>query len=609
MGSNAKLVNDILSQYYAAKEFYRDYHDEVKENRQFVRGVQWNTDQTNFLEKRSRPVLVFDKIQPHIESITGTYRVNRLEMVAKPWNIEDEGRAIVMNLLLKYINQTSNLEFLEPRILEDALIDGTAWREIRLVPGKDYRFDVKIGRGDTLNYFPDPNAVEEDSTEDMEYLIKTAWLAKDRLKIKYHKKEREIESNILVGKEFFENEDETSTPNDRLINATREDIVDSTGCVVRVFERWSKKYEEVLKVYNNETHQLFHFKESADKRRVQRLIREIADTPNLTLIPQRKPKIWVTTIAQNVVLEDGMYPVQTGNFPFVRQYCYKKERETWSLVTKMKDPQREINKRRSSWLLGIIKNMGLGYMYVENSIDEEIWRRDPDLKPVRGSLDNVKPMQAPSFNSNIAQYDMIMRQDIQEMGQPNASRGMEESAGESGRLFNSKVRQGNMRLMGIMDAMRFASKLTAEEALRTAQQVMNDARMIRVIGEDGRAAFSEINTTFENRIDIGGYDVVMDEAQTSANAKEYYTSVLFQAFQTMAQANPAMTQFLPWDIVMESIDHPKKREIVAQVKRALQAVGLPVSGGGGMQGGLNQQTPNIMGPQEFAQADGGANRF
>ena len=441
--------NDVRNRYFTAHNYWQDEKSRQEENGQFARGVQWSGDQARMLREQNRDVLVWNKIIGHVGTAVGTMQMNKFDSIAKPIHSENQGRATLMNYLLQYQKQHSDLDFLEPKIFEQAAIFNYGIYELRLVSGRDYKTDVKVYRADPLHIFRDPNGYEDDLS-DCDYIMRDAWMTKEQLKKKFPQKVKEIEKNIFVT-ELFDDQIERSDTNNMLVDKARRDLyVDISGRNVKVIEYWHFKYENKILLYNPETDKIYYPPGQSSEDDINKFLKNY---PHLEMFRRKEKKLHLRTIAYNTLLydTDGIdeeYPVQTGNLPFFFNWWFKFNRETFGLVEILKDPQREVNKRRTTFLLGMAKAVRGGWTAEEGSIDVDQWAANPDIRFVRGGLNRVKELDRPKLDQGFFQYDRMMQDDMDDQGMPRASRGQSEFSNESGRQTNIKITQANIKLLG-----------------------------------------------------------------------------------------------------------------------------------------------------------------
>lgn len=598
MARNFNQVFEIRSDFIRTRNHWDSWRDRAKESKQFRRGVQWTNIDKKYLDEQRRPVLVFNKILQHVDATTGTQRQNRFDAIVKPVEENDFAKADIMNKVLNHIKNESNYEFIESQVFEDAVVMGVGWFGLRLDTRDNPDGEIIVIKEDPLKIMVDPNSRLFDIS-DAEFIIKSVFLTKEQLKRLYPKKANLIERNVLVSKKQITDTSEDSKINNMLLDISRDtDFVDNINRSVRVIEKWHWKYSTRNFIVNLATGENF---ESADSERA--IQQQLQGDPVLRVIRKRDKKLHITTLAQHTIVEDREYQIQIDAFPFVPIFFYKDDREVWGLVENLKDYNREINKRRSQMLAGLNKQVSGGYEYVEGTIDEARWRQNPDLRSVKGNLGNVRQINQPELSSGLFTYDQYLNQDMQEVGVSRSARGFQESAAESGRLFGLRVQQSNSKQQTFFDNLRLASKLVAEQLVKTAQQIFTTPRILRIVGEEGAISWFEINTEEWNNIAIGKFDVRIDEGTASISNREYQEGLMVELFRLMVQGGfPA--DALPWHLIVRGSDHPKKDQIADFVEQKLgvQTQGEVPQGGPVSPG----QLPGpMLGPEQFAQSQGG----
>jgi len=588
---NTRVIAANQNDFIFARSFWEDWRNRTKESIQFFRGVQWTQKEGAFLSQRKREALVFNKILQHVDAMTGSQRQNRFRTLVKPVERDDVVKAQLMQKVLDHIKHSNDYEFVESRVFEDAAIGGVGWFHYDLdftdfKNGEEGK--IVITQENPLNILLDPNSQRFD-IKDAQFVIKTVWLTREQTIQKYPDQKQLINNSIFAEPDTPENEklkqdrDDTSGVNNLLINARRDPrFVDSVNRTVRIIEKWWIKTETTQIAYDPDSNE----SAVAPKSKADRdaLLEEI---PNVVFFLSANRIVQITTTAHDFQLVDQKADIQLGKLPFVPLFFYKKDREVWGLIENLKDYNREINKRRSSILLGLNKQVNYGWIAKENAIDEDQWRTNPDIRYVKGDLNNVREVNVATMPSGYFAYDKYINEDMQEVGVSQSARGIQESANESGRLFQAKVAQSALKQQGFFDNWRFAARTLAEDLINAAQQVMTDGRRLRILGDEGDPEFFEINTSEFNDITIGQFDIRIDEGAVSTTNREMENFLLTELFRLMVEGG-VPSQTLPWHLVVEGSGHPKAREIADFLQQGQQAQGqVP---------GIPGASPQIGGP-------------
>src|SRR3990167_5312526 len=84
--------------------------------------------------------------------------------------------------------------------------------------------------------------------------------------------------------------------------------------------------------------------------------------PTMRLVKRVRPTMNLTTYVGNVEIQNIKDPLNgMTNFPVVPYFSYWLEGNHWGVITQLKDPQREVNKRISQALHHLNQTANSGY--------------------------------------------------------------------------------------------------------------------------------------------------------------------------------------------------------------------------------------------------------
>ena len=123
------------------------------------------------------------------------------------------------------------------------------------------------------------------------------------------------------------------------------DLVNLAKKEIRVIECWRKHYKKLYQVI----HLGDEFFQTAfgwsDKQ-----VKQAATIEGLRILPRKTHRWRVTTIAANILLSDVYAQDDPENPDLIVAYSKRRRGRWWSVIHKLKDPQRELDKRHSQFI-------------------------------------------------------------------------------------------------------------------------------------------------------------------------------------------------------------------------------------------------------------------
>lgn len=562
-----------------AVEAQQTWRQVAREDREFYIGKQWNKADKEMLENAKRPAITINRIKPLINVLCGYQRLNRYDIEFLPRTNDDDEQAQLRKGVTKYILDRSHYNYEESDVFADGVITGIGWFEV------GYRFDWQTMDGDAFvrrvspfDVYTDPESRDK-HMRDMKYLIRARWVDKAELATIYPEHAEEIKAQS----EAY--------------------MTEETEAANRQSELW----------YSHETKKV-RFAECWYKKTVQKQIFILASgevveqvTPEMValgMVADQKTvsvqQIRLMAFFDNVVLEDKESPYKHGYIPFVPFICYYQGEDDdvpAGVVRDLKDPQREINKRRSQEL-HILNTMSNGGWIVEEGAmspkQEADFKKNAStpgamLKVGTGAIvgqriQRLDSQQAPSASIMASQEAMNEMPSIS--GINEALMGTDISNTQSGRAIELKQKQAITHIAGLFDNLRMAKELIVDMlwGKRGAEgiipQFYTEQKTFRIVGEDGQAQMVTVNQQVQqqqlnpqtgviqvinktlNDLSVGEFDIVIsDTPATSTQRTAQFWSLVDACGKLGIQGNMIM------DILIDLSDIPQKQEI----KRRLQS--------------------------------------
>lgn len=170
-----------------------DWTAEAKEDIAFCLGEQWEEQDKTDLKAQNRPCMVFNKIKPMVQLVTGHLIQTKARIQAFPEGGEDEKFTGVMDKAIDHIEKTSFLNFKLSYLFSGGEKAGKNWIEFHIDYDGDPIFgQLKIPNLGPFKVFMDPSGEEYDLS-DCGFGFKVQKITKARLKQLYPEKDTEID--------------------------------------------------------------------------------------------------------------------------------------------------------------------------------------------------------------------------------------------------------------------------------------------------------------------------------------------------------------------------------------------------------------------------------
>jgi len=407
-----------------------------------------------------------------------------------------------------------------------------------------------------FDIYPDPEARKYDMS-DASYVCDAEWVDKFDLVNAFPEHEELIEASTAIY-----DSDEPDERGDRVY------WYDNTTSKVRLVRMW----------YRASTHRE-DVTDWGEKRR------------------KRIRQIRVASYLGDLVLEDVESPYKHGFLPliwFLPDWDGEGDIPR-GVVRDLKDPQREINKRRSQ-LLHILNTMAnRGWLVAEGSLSPEQERKMEILGSAPGVMVKYNGTPPTAFDMTqlptaFAQIEQASTDDLKEISGINEEMmGMNVPASASGRAIELKQQAAITSIAGMLDNLR----RTKKQVMRMLwgyrgrpgliQQFMTEETVIRITQDDGKPGFARLNekvpvpdpltgqlpfvddngdivATVMNDLSTWEFDIVLSDEPTSPSGR---TAAFWKLLEAAKQGVP-----IPPDILLEASDIPQKEAIKAKMAQA-----------------------------------------
>ena len=551
----------------------------AQEDYDFVAGKQWTDGEKKAFEASGRPSITINRIKPLINVLSGYQRLNRYDIEFLPRTGDDVDICQVRKGITKYVLDRCDYDSQESAAFLDAAIGGLGWLDV------SYEFDeevqdgeARVKREDPFSIYVDPESHKPDFS-DAKYICRGKWVDKDELISVYPEHKEEIEAQYAVY-DSDERESERQIDDPMWYKA---DIKK-----VRLVECWYKRKKTV---------QVFYLQDGSmvtqDNATVDMFLQGL-------IVGQDKihvTEVRVCSFFDTVLLEDIESPYEHGEFPLVPITCYAFGMGDLpaGFVRDLKDPQREINRRRIQ-VLHILNTSGNGGGWIEEDAmtpeqKAEFERRGSvpgHFSEVRSmALQQGKILERGMQNPPVAviQAESQATSDLTAISGINeALMGVDIPSGSSGRAIELKQKQAITHIAPMFDHLREAKKKVAyllwgrRGHAGVIPQFYTEDKVYRVEGQNGQQ-FIRVNqqiieqdplgnTIYRTLNDLsqGEFDIVVSDTQASTTQRQAQMWSLVDAVSKLGVPGD-----LVFDIILDLSDLPNKEEIKQRWQERQQA--------------------------------------
>jgi hypothetical protein len=536
-----KLKNWFLFDY----EKQAEWREAAREDFAFTSGDQLSETDKQKPRDMNRPIIIMNRVEPIIDSVSGSEVANRQEMQFIP---RQQGSVQVNEVLTsaaKWFRDQCDAEDEESDAFREMVICGMGWTETRLDYEDDPDGAPKIERRDPLEMVWDSTAkkrnlvdmrrlfhvvrdvpIEEaralcpnDDFEDADY--NASWVDNVDAKEPHHVNSR------FYDKEGLESGDEA----------------DKTVTMVRA-QWWERLPVWRVADPTNPGNILTLEKDEFDD------LSKKAKLAGATLrFAKQTRKVFKQAYLGAILLEIGEAPCK-DHFSF-KCMTGKRDRNKnifYGLVRAMKDPARWSSKWMSQTMHIMNTSAKGGIMaerrgFFENDMEgEESYAKQDQVTYLKqGALSGPNPKfapkpqgQFPASKFQLMEFAVTSLRDV--TGVNVEILGQKQSANQAASLDLQRKQSAMIILQPLFDSLRRYRKEQGRLLLYLIENYLSDGRLIKIVGQDEAQYVPLVRQP-----GLTTYDVIVDESPSSPNQKEATWSMLQQILPVVGKMLPPVT--------------------------------------------------------------------
>jgi hypothetical protein len=362
-------------------------------------------------------------------------------------------------------------------------------------------------------------------------------------------------------------------------------LYDEDHDTVRVLEAEYRDWTTVFLVANARTGDLYELDgEEGDAVRAAREQARVDPDVSVLRKARRKVKMSLLLPALGIELEHGTrFDNDDETYSYVPYIAYREGDELLGLVRNLKDPQREVNKRRSAIADNVARFGNIKWFALRASLENPA-----DLESGQGSGfvywgksggQPPMPMVPPPMPDWVWRQDQIAKMEIREISGINADLLGHRDSDASGIAIARRQQQGQIVATPLFDNYKRTKRIIGKRLAKRIQQVYTGERTLRLDTSSGGSEFVTLNTTeirngravVVRDVPSLKYDVVIADAPSTPTARALSLGMLLEVIQRIPQASPALM-----DVIVELTDIPNREAVLQRVRVLMAQAGMPV---------------------------------
>ncbi|MFG1389078.1 portal protein [Xanthobacter versatilis] len=539
----------------------------------FLAGEQWTPEEEAFLTKQQRVPITFNRCLSILKAIAGSEINSRQEIRFIGRTMDDAKVNEVLTGASKYFADESDAEDEESEAFQDSLVCGMGWTEQRIDFDMDPQGAYVEDHIDPLEMYWDHNARKKNIVD-----ARRVWRAK----------------SVPLG----EARDQFPGFDDADLDATWARMDDTRAD--KTLEQKRERFSDNPSVdpYDDDHHVTIVECQWWEREPYYILADEGAGKIELSeeefdLLSARAKKVGISFTSAKLMRRVykrvflGSVPLnEPEDIPTGNQFSYQcitgehdRNKNVWyGLVRIMRDPQKWANKWLSQTLHIMNSSAKGGIIAEKGAFENQRQAEDTYARPeaitwvAGGTLSNpngarIQPKPAAQFPAGFFQLMEFAISSIRDVTGINLELLGMRDATQPG-ILEAQRKQAAMTILATaFDSLRRFRKLVGRNRLYFIQHYLSDARLVRIVGQDGAQVVPLTKDTT-----TGSYDVIVDDAPASPNQKEANWMVI----SAMLPAVGGLLTPEMWAIILEY--SPLPSDLVEKFKALMaQSQGDPAA--------------------------------
>jgi hypothetical protein len=556
-----------------------DNRMEMAIDEDYYDGIQLEPEDLKILQQRNQPPLVFNVTKNTINWMLGTERQARVDSRVLPRKKAGAESSKSKTKLMKYTSDASKGEYEKSKAFEDCVKAGVGWLENGVRSNDDEPIFMRSERWRNMWY--DHLGLSLDGS-DWRFEIREKWVDLDVATGMFPDRENRLKVIAEGVNSLYPYLPDDTIITDVASEFDLESDLDSLfggqydGCRERlkIVEMWYRMPENVklLKMRDDDTPygslqgSIFR----PDQADHQYLVRggyfTLTDARILTV----RQAIW----AGACLLQDDLTPYNHNRLPITPMFCYRRQRDNmpYGVIRDLRDPQSDLNKRRSKALALLVGNRVIadkGAVDDKKEAYEEISRTDGWVEVNPGKkLEIVKEQTVAAAHVEMARDDERFIHSVS--GVTNDAE-YQKRKDLSGIAMEHQENQSFKSQGVFFDNYYLCLQTEGEIRLSLIEQFYDKEKEYRITGDENKDDFVTINQKKDgkilNNITESKADYIISKQSFKDTIRQSMLTTLNDLVTNLSKSMPEVALKL-LDMVVDLMDDlPGKDEIVARIRK------------------------------------------
>lgn len=546
----------------------------------FYDGIQLEATDLAILLERNQPPMTFNVVKNTVNWILGLERRSRIDYRILPRKHADAESAKAKTKVMKYVQDVSDGEYLRSEAFTDSTIAGVGWMEFGARKTGDE--PLFIGAERWRNMWYDHLSTRVDFA-DMRFVIRDKWVDLDIAQAMCPDRHNALRTLAEGVNSLY-----PYIPDDVMITDTasqfdmESDLDSMFGGYgekarerVKLVEMWYRMPDRVkiLRSRGNDTP--FGALDGAIMRPDNADHQYLVRGNYFTLEDATAMVVRCAMFAGAIFLQDEMSPYYHNRLPFLPVVCYRRKRDNmfYGVIRDLRDPQSDLNRRRSKALVLLTGNR---VVYEKGAVDDpvkaydEVNRPDGMVEINAGKRFEIqKEEQLAAAHVELARDDERFINSISGITEQNLGQSKRQL---SGIAIENLQEQGNTTSGVLFDNFYHTFKLGGEIMLSLIEQFKDQEEEFRITGDQQKDEFISINKqredgTVENNITASKANFIVSKQDFRETIRIQMFTMLAELVSGLSKTMPQVALSLLDEVVSLMDDLPNKDELVARIRK------------------------------------------
>jgi len=555
--------------------------DEMAIDEDFYDGIQLRDEDITALDSRGQDPLVFNLTKNTVNWVLGTERKSRIDFSVKPRRKQDIQEAKTKTKGIKYIQDLNHGEYVRSEAFADAVRAGIGWVEIGAREQDDpvyyskenwrYMWFDHLG-GDDINTW--------------RYVLREKWTDLDIALAMFPDREEALEVLATgVNSLYPYISDDSETPDDASEFDLENDAFlggayDGLRERVKLCEMWYRTPAQVKVLKLNDHGTPYGTRHGIIYRPEDDEHKYLVKGKYASLMDQRKMTTRVGLWAGSTFLYDTLSPYDHDLFPFFPIFCYRRKRDgmPYGIIRDIRDPQSDMNKRKSKSLFMLSAHR---VIIEEGAVNDPATFRAEMDRPdgcavVRngalsaGKIHVVNEQALAVAHLELARDDAKFIQDIAGITDENLGK---RSNATSGKAIEARQLQGQTTSGIVFDNFYHSFQMQGECLLRLIEQYWDAEKEFRITGDERQDEFVAVNQMDENgqltnSMTRHPADFIVSKQDFRETIRIAMGEMIMDLIKSLIQGGMHEVALALLDMAVDMMDElPGKDEVVARIRK------------------------------------------